>query len=69
MHVLQSEAPLPAEKLADRIRALRHNLTVYDAACIALAEALGCALVTTDAKLWSVCGHGAEVEVYPLTPS
>jgi predicted nucleic acid-binding protein len=47
---------------------LRDNLTVYDAAYVALAEALGCALVTTDAKLRSACGHQAVVEVYPLTP-
>ncbi|MEV4358324.1 type II toxin-antitoxin system VapC family toxin [Nonomuraea sp. NPDC004186] len=67
-----SDLPLvryPIEKLADRIWALRDNLTVYDAAYIALAEALGCTLVTTDAKLRSACGHRAEVEVYPLTPS
>ncbi|MER6005510.1 type II toxin-antitoxin system VapC family toxin [Nonomuraea angiospora] len=67
-----SDLPLvryPIERLADRIWALRDNLTVYDAAYIALAEALGCTLVTTDAKLRSACGHRAEVEVYPLTPS
>src|ERR1700720_674358 len=30
---------------------LRHNLTPYDAAYLALAEARGCRLVTTDGKL------------------
>ncbi|MFC4010388.1 type II toxin-antitoxin system VapC family toxin [Nonomuraea purpurea] len=67
-----ADSPLiryPLEKLTDRIWALRNNLTVYDAAYIALAEALGCVLVTTDGKLRAACGHRAKVEVYPLTPS
>lgn len=37
--------------LLDRIWELRRNLTAYDASYIALAEALGCALVTCDARL------------------
>lgn len=41
----------PHEPLADRIWSLRHNVTAYDAAFVALADVLGVALVTTDARL------------------
>jgi predicted nucleic acid-binding protein len=34
--------------LAERIWQLRHNLTPYDAAYVALAENLGCSLLTAD---------------------
>lgn len=34
--------------LAERIWQLRHNLTPYDAAYVALAENLGCSLLTCD---------------------
>lgn len=37
--------------LIERMWALRHNATTYDAAYIALAELLECDLVTADAKL------------------
>jgi predicted nucleic acid-binding protein len=50
--------------LADRIWALRDNLTAYGACYVALAEALDCPLVTSDAKLAKAPGHRAEVEVY-----
>lgn len=46
-----------------RIWALRENATAYDAAYLALAEALDAPLVTTDGKLADVPGHGAVVEV------
>ena len=42
---------------------LRHNITAYDAAYIALAEALGAPLLTTDARLARAPGHGAMIEV------
>jgi len=42
---------------------LRHNLTPYDAASIALAEALGCTLVTADARLSTVSGLRCDVEI------
>lgn len=42
---------------------LRHNLGAYDAAYIALAEALGCELLTGDAKLKNAAGHHATVIV------
>lgn len=41
----------PFLPLADRIWELRHNLTVYDAWYVALAEALNAPLVTTDIRL------------------
>ncbi len=46
-----------------RIWALRHNLTAYDAAYVALAEALDAPLITRDSALASVSGHGARVEL------
>jgi predicted nucleic acid-binding protein len=51
------------ESLRDRIWELRNNVTAYDAAYIALAEVLGCPLVTRDRKLSKVPGIGAKVEV------
>jgi predicted nucleic acid-binding protein len=38
----------PYETVASRVRQLRKNLTAYDAAYVALAELLGCPLVTLD---------------------
>jgi len=41
----------PHHVLLDRVWDLRHNLTAYDAAYVALAEALEASLVTRDARL------------------
>jgi predicted nucleic acid-binding protein len=41
----------PSTKLLRRIWQLRETLTAYDAAYVALAEALACDVVTTDARL------------------
>jgi len=41
----------PHQFLLDRVWDLRHNLTAYDAAYVALAEALDASLVTRDARL------------------
>jgi predicted nucleic acid-binding protein len=41
----------PFEALAERVWALRANVTAYDACYIALAELLDCPLVTLDRKL------------------
>lgn len=55
----------PHVSLADRMWELRHNVTAYDAAFLALAEALGAPLVTCDARLARAPGHAASVEVFP----
>ncbi len=47
----------------DRIWELRHNVTAYDAAYIALAEALDARLLTCDRALASAPGHRAIVEL------
>lgn len=50
--------------LVDRMWALRHNLTAYDAAFVALSEALGVPLVTCDARVATAPGHKAVVELF-----
>ena len=47
----------------DRIWELRRNLTAYDAAYVALAEALDTPLLTCDRALASAPGHRAVVEL------
>jgi predicted nucleic acid-binding protein len=47
-----------------RIWQLRHNLSAYDAAYVALAENLGATLVTRDARLASASGRTVGVEVF-----
>ena len=46
-----------------RMWALRANLSAYDAAYIALAEALGATVLTADARLGTAPGHQAAVSV------
>jgi predicted nucleic acid-binding protein len=46
-----------------RIWELRGNLTAYDAAYVALAEAIGASILTCDAKVARARGHHASVEV------
>jgi predicted nucleic acid-binding protein len=41
----------PMVGLADRVWSLRHTMTTYDGCVVALAEALGCPLVTCDARM------------------
>jgi predicted nucleic acid-binding protein len=53
----------PHSVLLPRIWQLRHNLSAYDAAYVALAERLGAILLTRDARLASAPGHAATVEV------
>jgi len=54
----------PHVALVDRMWELRENLTAYDAAFVALSEALGVPLVTADARLARATGHGAEIEAF-----
>ena len=53
----------PHDALLPRIWALRRNVTAYDAAYLALAEALDAPLLTADEKLARSPGHHARVEV------
>lgn len=46
-----------------RIWELRHNLTAYDAAYVALAEALPAPLLTADGRIAAASGHSARVEL------
>jgi predicted nucleic acid-binding protein len=51
------------ESLVARIWGLRHNMTAYDAAYVALAEALDAPLITRDRRLGNAPGHTALIEV------
>ncbi|MEQ6903755.1 type II toxin-antitoxin system VapC family toxin [Nocardioides sp. YIM 152588] len=53
----------PAARLLGRCWELRSNLTVYDAAYVALAEALATTLVTADARLARAPGPRCPVEL------
>ncbi len=52
-----------ASALRRRSFSLRENLGAYDAAYVALAEALQCPLLTRDARLARSSGHDVEVRV------
>lgn len=54
----------PHVAFLSRIWALRANMSSFDAAYVALAEALDAPLVTADGALARAPGHGARVEVY-----
>lgn len=51
------------QPLLHRIWELRHVITPYDAAYIALGEALNIVLVTADARLSRASGVGCQIEV------
>ncbi|MFN2565152.1 MAG: type II toxin-antitoxin system VapC family toxin [Gemmatimonadaceae bacterium] len=51
------------EPLLPRVWALRANMTAYDAAYVALAEALGATLLTRDERLASAPGTRAKIEL------
>ncbi len=55
----------PFAPFADRVWALRHNLTSYDAWYVSLAEALDCPLVTLDRKLGQSSGARCKIIVPP----
>ncbi len=53
----------PVHALLPRVWALRENITAYDAAYVALAEALECTLLTADARLARAPGTTCPVTV------
>ncbi len=53
----------PHDVFLPRIWQLRHNVTAYDAAYLALAEELAAPLLTCDQRLAAAPGHHAVVEV------
>ena len=54
---------IPGDVLRRRMFALRGTVSAYDAAYVALAESLECALVTRDARLAGSTGHAATIVV------
>lgn len=55
----------PVIRLLERVWQLRENLSAYDASYVALAEALGCPLLTADARLGRAPGLRCPVTVVP----
>ena len=56
-------ARYPHGLLLPRIWELRHNVTAYDAAYLALAEVLRAPLLTCDRRLAKTRGHEARIEL------
>ncbi len=70
---LDDLAALPAQRaphrpLLARCWELRDNLTLYDAAYVALAEAMHAALLTGDRRLARATGPQCPIEVFRPTP-
>ena len=55
----------PVHPLLGRVWQLRENVTAYDAAYVALAEALGCALLTADRRSARASGPACPITVVP----
>ncbi|MEN3975228.1 type II toxin-antitoxin system VapC family toxin [Emcibacter sp. SYSU 3D8] len=49
--------------LLERIWELRHNVSAYDGAYVALAEILGAPLLTSDQRLAASSGHQARIDL------
>ena len=62
-HLAMGISRYPHDGLLERIWQLRANCTAYDAAYLALSEALDAALITCDKRLADVSGARATVEV------
>jgi predicted nucleic acid-binding protein len=58
----------PHDLLLDRVWTLRHDLTAYDAAYLALAELVDARLVTFDRGLAEVAARTVEILVPPGAP-
>lgn len=62
-----ADLPMQRWEAADALRrrafGLRHNVSAYDAAYLALAEALECPLLTRDTRLARSSGHAVQIEV------
>jgi predicted nucleic acid-binding protein len=54
----------PHVLLLSQIWGLRHNLSAYDAAYVALAERLAATLITRDTRLASSPGHSVAIEAF-----
>lgn len=55
----------PVSALLERIWQLRDNMSAYDASYVTLAEALGCSVVTADARLSRAPGSRCPITVVP----
>ncbi|MYK33522.1 MAG: type II toxin-antitoxin system VapC family toxin [Boseongicola sp. SB0670_bin_30] len=65
--LLQLDVELyPFAPFAERVWALRGNLTSYDAWYVALAEALDCPLITLDRRLSRAAGPRCAIRVPPM---
>ena len=58
-------ALFPFAPFGERVWALRSNLSSYDAWYVALAEALGCPLLTLDGRLSRATGPSCEIVIPP----
>lgn len=56
---------VPTLRLLRRAYELRANVTAYDATYIALAEALGCELITADQRLAHATGPRCPIRILP----
>lgn len=54
----------PYQVVGERVWRLRHNLTAYDAAYVAVAEALAAPLVTLDSRLARASGPRCPIKAY-----
>lgn len=55
----------PVFTLLDRVWDLRDNASAYDASYVAMAELLGCALLTADRRLARAPAAGCPITVVP----
>ena len=58
----------PHRRLLPRCWELRNNLTIYDAAYVALAEAMNTTLLTGDQELARATGPQCHIEIFQPTP-